>query len=1400
MWYKVSFDATGVQAGGEETRNILKSIGDQALAEEVRIGNAFKNLSASVSAGFSVNDVQGFLQLIIQVRSELDSTEESFKLLTGNAEATAKFMKEMQEYSLSSSFEISELADTSAELLAYQTELEDVITVIDKLSGIATGAGVPLGQLVAIFNKVKSQGKMMAEDMQLFENAGVPIAESLKKSFQTTTETLEEMVKKGEVGFSDMYAAMSKMSTKKVEFPGLKDNDIEVFLKSLKEVESTITSIVKEFELGPVLEKGGELVDELAGKYEAFGQIIAKLTALKGAYKTAVTVLTIAERVQTQIQLQSVLAGQQLTFTQGLQAVAASHLSRVQAVLNKTMLANPYVLLATAVVGLVALMWNLADSTSAAEKAQKRFNDEQNNFNEKQQQTRSEIGNLIGTIQNETETMYASQKAYDELSKKSKVLTDNYSLEELKTLDLAEANKLLNQSRDSEEYDNITKKIASLRLELERYDKYLNKRYESPEEVLMKMELEAELKEYENALAKINRIRKEAEKDLEPIEVKLFNVNAELDILDTLFNDVQQKIEEQRGKFTDDGFIDPTLLFKSNFLKEQITKKQDQKQGYEATIAENLPATAEAVYDKYNQQLADYAAKRDKILAKTLSPSERDAQLKAIDEQTKIIKEKIVSAGGEYIKAKREQQKKEQQEREKAHEMAVQNRISEANTLKNLNKKLEQDKAQAEVNVLADGFGKEKAQLDLNHKNRMAEIEQQEEDILNTLRENRKKEAEARGEENFDPSTVTLPPEVSTYFKSLRDHETTQNNTKNNDLIKKTLREFEDYQAQKLRIAEEYGNKIKELEAEKEKKIAEDPKADTSSYDSAITEATRKMNEDLAAIDDKSAKISDTVIKMFSDMGKLSSSEMRKIADEAEKMLAFIKGGEWDAKLGKEFGLTEEQFKNLNNKLKEGSPELEKYTKQVENIRKQADDTDIGFAKLASSTGNLFKAIKSGNVKDFQSALSGMSSSISSITGLTDMFADTLGGLGELTGSDFLKNASSGIKTVTSTIGDTMKGAQAGAALGPIGAAAGAALGLASSIVKTISETKKHNAEIQKQVDAFNQSVYMSEFKINQLYRERYDWSQKIGESQQDYLKRQEAELAKQQKGNKEDRDKLMGDLKKHDYLAEVRVDTKKKKHKEVKVYDSLGDKSWDEIKVLAEQGRLSEDAMKIYNQLLSNEKEGEDIEKKIEDYQKSEDERVTGTTVSSLTSSIVDGFKQGKRAAKDFADDFQGLMENAVSSSLALMVDDKMTEWYEDFAEKAGDGLTEDEINALRESYNGIIEAAAVQAENLKEVTGVTLGGEGQAGGATAKGFATMSQESADELNGRFTAMQGHTFAMTENTNILVANSSRLLELVYGIKEDTQSLSRLESIENNMQSMKSNIDDIVLRGIKINN
>ena len=87
----------------------------------------------------------------------------------------------------------------------------------------------------------------------------------------------------------------------------------------------------------------------------------------------------------------------------------------------------------------------------------------------------------------------------------------------------------------------------------------------------------------------------------------------------------------------------------------------------------------------------------------------------------------------------------------------------------------------------------------------------------------------------------------------------------------------------------------------------------------------------------------------------------------------------------------------------------------------------------------------------------------------------------------------------------------------------------------------------------------------------------------------------------------------------------------------------------------------------------------------------------------------------------------------------------------------------------------------------------------ATQKGIAQASQESVDELNGRATAIQSHTYSIAENMKVLLQTTNQILQSVLNIEGNTDGVSgRMEVMEGDLKEIKDTVSDIALKGIKI--
>lgn len=544
----------------------------------------------------------------------------------------------------------------------------------------------------------------------------------------------------------------------------------------------------------------------------------------------------------------------------------------------------------------------------------------------------------------------------------------------------------------------------------------------------------------------------------------------------------------------------------------------------------------------------------------------------------------------------------------------------------------------------------------------------------------------------------------------------------------KLLNEFENYQKKRADAAEKYNKKIEQMKA------ASQPGVDGKDYSSQIAEAEKQRDKALAALDNAEKGKDSLLYKAFADTSKLSIQKMRELTSEAEGFLNLLEKGEFDE--NNKLGIKEAQFNNIKNNI----DEYEKFKKKVTELRTATDKAETGFNKMGIGIKKVFTA--GSDTKQLTEGLAEITAGLSSATEMGKMFGSSLTSIGELTKNDTLKEIGTAVNNVMDVATSTVKGATTGAAFGPAGAIVGAGIGMATSVTKIFSENKKQRELLKKQLEANKEKEYFAELDINRLYRERYEWSKKIGESTLSNIARQGQELKSQSTANQSEQDELWAKLSGTKYNAEEKF--KKTglfgwgKGKIVIDWQLLGNKSWEEIERLAAAGKLSEEAQKYYDALKKAREEGENLAEREVKYLEDVRQQLTGTTYDSLVTSIVDGFKAGKQSAADFADAFEKLMKTAVAASLERFVDDSMRGWYEEWSTLSENGLTEDEIAYLQRKYNDIIDSTAKKKEELEQITGVNVAeGSTDSPRSSSSGFGAMSQDTANELNGRFSALQ---------------------------------------------------------------
>lgn len=101
-------------------------------------------------------------------------------------------------------------------------------------------------------------------------------------------------------------------------------------------------------------------------------------------------------------------------------------------------------------------------------------------------------------------------------------------------------------------------------------------------------------------------------------------------------------------------------------------------------------------------------------------------------------------------------------------------------------------------------------------------------------------------------------------------------------------------------------------------------------------------------------------------------------------------------------------------------------------------------------------------------------------------------------------------------------------------------------------------------------------------------------------------------------------------------------------------------------------------------------------------------TTPTDIENIIVEGLKNGKKSVKEFGEDFEDTMRDALLQSFAVeQLRPQIKQFYEKYAQlaKSEDGkldLTSSEIEELHNDWNNLIQWSQEQFEGIKQVAGI--------------------------------------------------------------------------------------------------
>lgn len=593
-------------------------------------------------------------------------------------------------------------------------------------------------------------------------------------------------------------------------------------------------------------------------------------------------------------------------------------------------------------------------------------------------------------------------------------------------------------------------------------------------------------------------------------------------------------------------------------------------------------------------------------------------------------------------------------------------------------------------------------------------------------------------------------------------------------MLQDVLREYETFEQQKGRIAEEYNDKIAQLEEQNA----------NGQYNENIEEIKRQRDLEIAQLQISESDFFQVI------SGNLEEYGLATIRDAIAQAKEYLDNFIADAKSKNGGKLTNEQLQfvtQMRQNIDQATQAV--YNRLPEGLAKAAS----GMKKVADSAKELDESL--GNVLDTVSNM---------IQGFSDIESGISG----------LKEASANFKQMKQDAKDQGKSLGFGDILGTVGSYAGAigsivsgVTGIFSSIGNLFDDQAKYaaiNAEYARRQEAYWESINFQVERYTKLLEEAAgeDYFTTAAE-QMDILNES---LAKARKNLINDIPQgevdsvtfglfnLLRSGKQYDFIANSEAQ---------EIYDFIqqnGGYSRDEGLSIEAAYALKESAdiwSKMPDWMQESVEKMIEINEQTEELKETLNENLFQTTSKDLEDAIIEGLKNGKKGVDEFGSEFEEVMRNALLQSFAInelrpMIK-KFYEKYTQLADSDENGkldLTKDEIDTLRKEWNDIITGATEGWENFKQIVGYTESSDASTQSATSRGFQTMSQDTGNELNGRFSDLQMKGQQIIDiNTGIRdIASEIRQLQVeslleLRGINENTGNTVKILKMHTSMLS-----------------
>ena len=791
----------------------LKEHSDKAKKGLSGLENMSDRVKRSLMGLGMAFSMKGIVSEVANVRGQFQQLEVAFNTMLGSADKADALMAQLVRTAAITPFDLEGVAQGAKQLLAYGMEAENVNETLIRLGDIAAGLSMPLNDLVYLYGTTMAQGRLYTQDLNQFTGRGIPMIQELAKVFGVAESKVKDLVEAGRVGFPEVQKVIENLTGEGCKFGGLMEEQSKTVTGQISNIEDAIASMFNDMgkQSEGVINTALSGVTYMVEHYEQFGRVLMGLVATYGTYRTACMTVAAVQSLMT-------------TGIGAMTAAEAIHhgwivmVEKAQKLLNATMLSNPYVLVATAIASVVAVMISMKTETELIRAADEAYEAQKQKVIEAEEEHKRKMEELCSIAGDEALSTDTRREALDRLEQKypsifAKYDTEYDKLRNIKKIKQEIADLEAGQSitKPKNELGNVNKRIKEL--EAKQKTERWKMSYGSYRRVGgLSREEEAELKSLRQRQQNLNKqVRKDAvnayfehltgvsNNDLKKQIKERENLMARMKMSGRKYGYTTNDNKNIRGTYTMDE-----LQYQLNKLRSELNRRNEPRKSSSewGAAAKKAYQTALKEYNDFirngsnNLTKEEYDRKAKELKEKVdLAKKEYDSRKAGTDKDSDRAEKDAAKAEAARAKEEAAEERRKQVKEKVGQEMAA----------------LQRKNDKEDIDTMQEGLKKKLRQIENDYQAQKDEIGKQE---TSWKRDNKQAgiatEANGLTKEQTDAIKEANALNERSRSKAIED---ANKEALKDELLAMTdyLKEYGTIQEQKYAIAKEYAEKIKEV-------------------------------------------------------------------------------------------------------------------------------------------------------------------------------------------------------------------------------------------------------------------------------------------------------------------------------------------------------------------------------------------------------------------------------------------------------------------------------------------------------------------------------------------------------------------------------------------------------------